>query len=778
MSFSKNICRRTFLAVVAATSACWLAGCVGSLPWFSRGPEGGSPEAWSAISNGAPVRVAVFVDSGARGVGMFRWMQLMDQSPDVAATPIDGAAIRAGALRRADVLVMPGGMSNLESDSLGAEGKAELRRFIQEGGSYLGTCAGAFLMMTPSTNVAKAVGMSIAPYSNRRGGHFGGEGMLEHVFTQEAESLSGIKKGAHMIRFNGGPVMEAREQGELQKFQTLATFNANMHTDKAGPGLASMAGGAAVVAGTYGKGRVWLFAGHPEYYPRTWDTVTGAFKYLTGRAVKLIVPQRLKGQLAVAWWCKPSPGVESAKTALELVRDPDFDVVPYANDEISRTDLRHVDALVLPDVPDASALKALSATSAIGRRVRDYVARGGTVVAWGNAAAKLDDIREKIVVVGSGSRAIRALRSLNSRPTPAPRGPVAAKRDNPVRAGIYTAGGANGCAFMRWIKLLSLSPDCELTLLDDADVRAGALKDIDLYIAPGGSSATQASLLGPNGRTNLVEFVRAGGGYFGTCAGCYLALSQADEKPIRLGMLPWKRQKCPYRGGAELSIKFTENATMFGIKPKSLRSVRYHGGPVLLASEQIPGSDVRTIATYNCDGVYSYNTNAAPTMAGTPALVAGTFGKGRIVGCSPHPESYTHTQDIIRGGLKYITGRAFDSVYPQRTRGNLSVCFFARHLGKNGATLVKALYREPAYDLRAVDGETCGGGELEHCDVLMVANPVKDDFSRHVKTYLLNGGKMIVFGDEKHLANVPEDLKTVVKCKNGDEAAKALAACK
>lgn len=95
----------------------------------------------------APLRTAVYVGPGARSTGMFRWMQLVDQAPELEAVFVDGAAIRNGALRNAATLIVPGGKSYVIADELGQEGADELRRFIRDGGSYIGTCAGAILML-------------------------------------------------------------------------------------------------------------------------------------------------------------------------------------------------------------------------------------------------------------------------------------------------------------------------------------------------------------------------------------------------------------------------------------------------------------------------------------------------------------------------------------------------------------------------------------------------------------------------------------------------------
>ena len=94
--------------------------------------RGGTDEAWAEVTNGAPVRAAVYVGPGARGVGAFRWMQLMDQAEGIEASFVDGEAIRNGALERADILVMPGGKSRVEAKELGEEGQRKLRAFIED----------------------------------------------------------------------------------------------------------------------------------------------------------------------------------------------------------------------------------------------------------------------------------------------------------------------------------------------------------------------------------------------------------------------------------------------------------------------------------------------------------------------------------------------------------------------------------------------------------------------------------------------------------------------
>ena len=44
-----------------------------------------------------------------------------------------------------DVVVFPGGSGNGQAKAIGLAGLEALRKFVQAGGGYIGTCGGAFL---------------------------------------------------------------------------------------------------------------------------------------------------------------------------------------------------------------------------------------------------------------------------------------------------------------------------------------------------------------------------------------------------------------------------------------------------------------------------------------------------------------------------------------------------------------------------------------------------------------------------------------------------------
>ena len=75
-----RVTRRAFFGIASAALLAF-GGCV--ICGLPPRPLGGSEEAWKQIADGAPVRVAVYVDRGARGVGAFRWTQIVDQAEGI-----------------------------------------------------------------------------------------------------------------------------------------------------------------------------------------------------------------------------------------------------------------------------------------------------------------------------------------------------------------------------------------------------------------------------------------------------------------------------------------------------------------------------------------------------------------------------------------------------------------------------------------------------------------------------------------------------------------------
>jgi len=78
----------------------------------------------------------------------FLWGLMARRALKEAGLPFDlirSDEIRAGALGRYGMLFVPGGWASAKLRTLGEKGQAEIRSFVENGGSYLGICGGAGL---------------------------------------------------------------------------------------------------------------------------------------------------------------------------------------------------------------------------------------------------------------------------------------------------------------------------------------------------------------------------------------------------------------------------------------------------------------------------------------------------------------------------------------------------------------------------------------------------------------------------------------------------------
>jgi glutamine amidotransferase-like uncharacterized protein len=108
-----------------------------------------------------------------------------------------------------------------------------------------------------------------------------------------------------------------------------------------------------------------------------------------------------------------------------------------------------------------------------------------------------------------------------------------------------------------------------------------------------------------------------------------------------------------------VTIVFTDDAIDTLQLPEKYRGVNvtiyYAQGPVL--DPKYPGT-FTTLATYTSE-IHSVHTNLTRgQQTGTPAIIMGTYGAGRVLLSSPHPEATSPMLlDIIKGYVLWATKR-------------------------------------------------------------------------------------------------------------------------
>lgn len=328
-----------------------------------------------------PVKVGVYVGAGAQSNGVCYWQMLTSLSPDIQATFLDENTIAAGGLEGLDAVVMPGGDSYLEFKTLKSTGSDEkIKAFVRAGGGYVGTCAGNCMVLNGANRLC------ISPYVYKKNSRGHGTALLAMKFNARAKEMCGIDAKTRHVRYSGGPVMEEGAPVEGASFETIATYNCDLVCNYGTNTVASMKGAPAAICGTYGKGRVFAIATHPEYRADTLDILEGAFRYVSGRKrVRFVRPHRNPGDLCVAVYAPGTMGVEDARMIAELVSTPGLDV-SFVNqaEEIGVGDLDHADVLVLPGGREKLYKKKFNGeTAAFMER---FAARGGKVFAVGTGA--------------------------------------------------------------------------------------------------------------------------------------------------------------------------------------------------------------------------------------------------------------------------------------------------------------------------------------------------------------------------------------------------------
>ena len=251
------------------------------------------------------------------------------------------------------------------------------------------------------------------------------------------------------------------------------------------------------------------------------------------------------------------------------------------------------------------------------------------------------------------------LRELGLGPSPAATvlGPNASREG--LRIAVFDGRGVGQGAAAQMVKVLRRAGKCNVQRLDGHDIRARALGAFDVVVHPGGSGSGQAKALGVEGRRAETEFVRAGGGYLGVCAGAYLAACNYEWS---LGLLDanvidrehWRR------GEGGVDVEWTGSGRALLAKDSSAAlverfEIEYANGPILEAARQPELEDFEVLLWFR--GELAENGAPLGVMPGTPAVVGAAFGKGRAMAFSPHPEKTEGLYALLHNSLLWLAPR-------------------------------------------------------------------------------------------------------------------------
>lgn len=229
-----------------------------------------------ALAQGNRIKVALYIGRGVSAPAKKNLTRDLDNAGDIVWKSIDGDDISNGALNDVDALVVPGGSALKEAQSMGADARDRVRRFVDRGGIYMGICAGAYL-----SSEAKDSDLGLLPLKTLDQEHWfrTADGTPVDVeLTPLGMDVFGRKTSNVRILYENGPIFSAPIERPDSSFSPLGFYRSEVVAQGGERGV--MLGAPAMVFSRYGLGLVLAISPHPEKTPGLHEMESNALRWL------------------------------------------------------------------------------------------------------------------------------------------------------------------------------------------------------------------------------------------------------------------------------------------------------------------------------------------------------------------------------------------------------------------------------------------------------------------------------------------------------------------
>ena len=213
--------------------------------------------------------VALYDDEGGSSRGVTNLTHVFDTADDMTVVHLGAAEMRSEILAQFDVVVFGGGSGSKEAAAIGAVGAEAVQRFVQEGGGYVGVCAGAFLCSSHYPWSLNLIDTHVFTGSQHVEGlgpkqmWYRGPASSQTIeLTNEGQVFFPDIPQTVSVRYQNGPIVSPRLFPGLKPYRVLAWFRSEIV--RYPPQKDTMRDTPAIVYGRYGKGRVMSISPHPE----------------------------------------------------------------------------------------------------------------------------------------------------------------------------------------------------------------------------------------------------------------------------------------------------------------------------------------------------------------------------------------------------------------------------------------------------------------------------------------------------------------------------------
>jgi glutamine amidotransferase-like uncharacterized protein len=207
-----------------------------------------------------PIRVAIYEGVGSVKEGVGHVEVGVKLIPGATIERLSGAEFAVRDLSQYDVVVFSAGTASAQAKDIGDAGRKKVRQYVEQGGAYLGICAGAYLACAEFDWGLQLINAHTISDKWQRG-----EATVEMQLTHEGRELFGDVEAPLKVRYENGPVIGQLNREGIPPFRTLATYATEIAENDSPVGI--MKGSPAMAEAPLGKGRVMVFSPHPENTP-------------------------------------------------------------------------------------------------------------------------------------------------------------------------------------------------------------------------------------------------------------------------------------------------------------------------------------------------------------------------------------------------------------------------------------------------------------------------------------------------------------------------------
>ncbi len=185
----------------------------------------------------------------------------------------------------------------------------------------------------------------------------------------------------------------------------------------------------------------------------------------------------------------------------------------------------------------------------------------------------------------------------------------------------------------------NLTPNNKFEYSTTSTINSNTLSGYDVLIMPGGDALTYLENDDVDGNS-IKLFVQGGKGYLGICAGAYAASNYVDGYYQGWGITPDVNTKNEnYEGSLQISTTSTGSKLING----SITNIHMQNGPAMYTN------NTQVIMATFADNNTGYQNYAA--------IVADTYGSGRVILSGPHPETDPQNPQLLTNMLQWISKR-------------------------------------------------------------------------------------------------------------------------